>query len=334
MPRFIAGLVPKEITKELGISPSFRGTQIFRWIHSGVTEFAGMTNISRNERERLSEQAAVFSSGIEERFDDIDSTVKLRLRLHDGALTECVLLTDGEHRKTACISSQAGCPVACLFCKTGRLGFTRNLESFEIVEQLLHLKTIENSISHIVFMGMGEPLLNMEQVRKAIEVLHHRDGADIGLRKITVSTSGIPDQIRDFSDRGPRVNLAVSLISARGEIRESLIPGFHAAEMQSLKDSIVYYQKSSQRRITLEMVLLKGINDDRREVEALASFIRDLNVLINVIPWNPVKELGFNEPEQAVVKRFMDALQKRNIRAALRYRKGRGSSAACGQLGC
>lgn len=326
--------MPQEIAAQCGFDRSFRGTQIFKWITRGALSFEDMTDLPASERANLAKlYPNLLGTSVDARFQDPDGTVKLRLRLSDGAAVEAVLLTDIEGRKTACISTQVGCPMACAFCKTGTLGFLRNLAAFEIVEEYLHLVRLFGRPSNLVFMGMGEPLLNLPEVRKAVSLLSHPDGIGLSLRKITVSTCGLPEAIRDLADNGPHVRLAVSLTSAIEEKRSALMPVNRTHGLSELKDALLHYQERTNDRITLEAVLLGGSNDGPEDARAIVEWARPLKVQVNLIPWNPVPELPFREPSRKAVEAMILALESAGIPTTRRMRRGRGVLGACGQLG-
>ncbi|MFW5710583.1 MAG: 23S rRNA (adenine(2503)-C(2))-methyltransferase RlmN [Spirochaetota bacterium] len=330
----LCGLLPAELSKKLEISPRFRGDQLFQWIHQkGVSDFSQMSNLPAALREELAElYSAPVSSQVETLNKDEDGTVKVTIRLHDGALIEAVLLGDESGRKTACLSSQVGCGLGCTFCKTATMGFIRNLSAGEIVEQFLHLKQRYGDIANIVFMGMGEPLLNFDEVAQAIEVLHHPEGHNIGMRKITISTSGILEGIHRLADEGPHIRLALSLISADQQLREELMPIARSTPLGDLQKALLHYQKSTGKRITLEYVLFHGLNTGKQDLQALQSFIRPLRVLVNIIPWNPVEGLPYSEPQHNEIAAFTQMLEAAGIKTSRRFRRGRGINGACGQL--
>jgi 23S rRNA (adenine2503-C2)-methyltransferase len=270
------------------------------------------------------------------KLSDPDGTVKLQLTLADGAKTEAVLLKDGAGRKTACLSSQAGCAMACVFCKTGALGLRRNLSACEIVDQFLSLNNLSPRISNIVLMGMGEPLLNLEEVRRACAILSHPEGLGFSHRRITLSTSGIPEGILELAEKGPPVRLALSLTTADQALRAELMPA--SRPLSRIKEALLTFQNAGGGRITLETVLLRHINTRPPDAAALAEFIRGLDAAVNLIPWNPVPGLVFRgrplrEPEAGEVETFGRLLQKSGITVTRRYRRGRGVQGACGQLG-
>ena len=216
----LAGLLFEELAELLKHYPPFRSRQIYKWICSGAGSFEEMSNLPLPLRKELAEKYTLFSGELCSELRDKDGTIKLGIRLEDGAVIEAVILEDGEGRKTACISTQAGCPAGCVFCKTGMLGFKRNLSAREIAGQFLQLRRREPEISHIVIMGMGEPLLNLNELRKALDFIMESGGMNISKRRITLSTSGIEKGILDLAGQGPDIRLAFSLTSGRQHIRE------------------------------------------------------------------------------------------------------------------
>ncbi|GHV64980.1 putative dual-specificity RNA methyltransferase RlmN [Spirochaetia bacterium] len=347
--KVLAGLPLPELIELLAPLPAFRAKQIFKWISRGALAFGEMTDLDKNLREDLDSRFSVRSSSVGAQLEDPghngkagDGTVKLQISLYGGTKIEAVLLSDAEERKTACISTQAGCPAGCVFCKTGSLGFSRNLNSAEIVEQFLHLKALaaaaNTDISNIVIMGMGEPLLNLSELRRALAFLCDAEGLGISRRRITVSTCGVIEGIRDLADKGPHIRLACSLTSARQELRNRLMPIGKANPLPLLKKALAAYRQKSGQRITLEAVLLGGINTTPADAEAMIDFARGLDAVINLIPWNPVEGMGFEgeplrEPSRAEVETFTAMLEKGGLKVTRRYRKGRGVAGACGQLG-
>lgn len=333
-PVLLCGMLPEELTEKIDIFPRFRGTQLFQWIHQkGVFNFKKMSNLPLSLRDSLTEIFfSALSSTVDAVYQDDDGTVKITIKLYDDAVIEAVLLEDEEGRRTACISSQAGCSLGCTFCRTATMGLIRNLYAAEIVEQVLHLKNEFGGISNVVFMGMGEPLLNLDEVQKAIEVLHHPEGHYIGIRKITISTSGIVPGIYRLSEEGPHVRLALSLITADQELREQLMPIAKTMSLADLHPALIHYQKKTGKRITLEYVLFHGLNNRRQDLESLRKFIRSLKVLVNIIPWNPVEGLPYTEPQQHEIAAFIQQLESAGITTSRRFRRGRGVNGACGQL--
>ncbi len=329
----LSGLLPDEICPALNLSPAFRGKQIFKWISLGVESFSDMTNLPKDLRPLLEEKAVLRSSLVNQVFRDQDGTVKLQIKTHDGLLIETVLLTDIEGRKTACVSCQAGCAMACAFCQTGHLGFARNLDAAEIVEQFFFLEKECGELQNIVFMGMGEPLLNLEAIRKAVAVLTHKDGRALGTKRITLSTCGLVQGIYDLADKGPKVRLAVSLTTADEELRKELMPVAKTNPLDRLKEAISYYAQKSGRRVTLEAALLGGKNTGPESARRMVEFARGLDVNINLIPWNPVASLPLKEPSREECEAFVRQLEAAGLNVVLRRRRGAGVNAACGQLG-
>ena len=329
----LAGLLPEEITEKLGLNQKFRGLQIFKWIGSGTDSFENMTNISKEIRASISEKALLRSSKVSKVLKDPDGTIKLQITLFDGNAVETVLLTDKEGRKTACVSCQAGCAMKCAFCMTGTLGLSRNLEPNEIVEQFLFLEKECGRLDNIVFMGMGEPMQNLSGIRKAIKILTDERGRNPSGRRITLSTSGVISGIYDLADNGPNIRLAVSLTTADEELREELMPVARGNPLSELRKAIAYYAEKTGKRVTLEAALLKNKNTSRESADRMIEFAKGINVNINLIPWNPVPGLAFEEPEQAEVKNFVRMLENENLNVTLRTKRGRKIGGACGQLG-
>jgi 23S rRNA (adenine2503-C2)-methyltransferase len=343
----LAALLPGELAELFNETPGpllkpplspFRIKQIFKWICSGVSSFEEMTDIPLPLRKTLEENFTLLAGAPAGNLKSPDGTVKLRITLEDGAKIEAVTLKDRKGRKTACLSTQAGCPMGCVFCKTGSLGFRRNLEAAEISSQFLLLRREDPEISHIVIMGMGEPLLNLEELRRAAGFMTFPGGLNISGRRITLSTCGIVPGILDLAEKGPGIRLAISLTSARQELRERLMPIAAAYPLRALKESLRYYQKKMKRRITLEAVLLRGINTGREDARALADFAEGLETVINLIPWNSVEGLSFEgkplgSPGPGEVSEFASALEKLGLKVTRRAGKGSGISGACGQLG-
>jgi 23S rRNA (adenine2503-C2)-methyltransferase len=331
---FLSGLDTKEIKQACGLGEAFRANQIYSWIVKGSPSFDAMTNLPKELRDRLGLRfGSLRSSSISTALEDKDGSLKLQIRLRDGAAVECVLLEDIEGRKTACLSSQVGCPMGCQFCRTGSLGFLRNLGPDEIMEQFYFLKEQRGFISNVVFMGMGEPLLNLEAVRKAVALLSDPEGLGMSLRKITISTSGIVPGILDLAEHGPKLRLAVSLTTADEALRSELMPVNKRWGLAELKAALMEYQSKTKERITLELVLLGDKNADQKSAEKLLGWISPLKVQVNIIPWNSVPGLPFTEPSKAQIKAFSEYLAFRGIVCVQRMHRGRGVMGACGQLG-
>lgn len=330
---YISALLPEELTGALGFSQKFRGMQIFKWIARGADSFDTMTNLSKEVRASLSEKAVLRSSNISQVLKDPDGTVKLQITLRDGRAVETVLLTDRDGRKTACVSCQAGCAMKCAFCRTGQLGFARNLEPEEIVEQFLFLEAECGTLDNIVFMGMGEPMQNLPAIRKAVAVLTHPDGRNLSARRITISTCGIVKGIYDLADNGPHLRLAVSLTTADEQLRSQIMPVNLANPLSELQKAIAYYAEKSGKRVTLEAALMRGQNTGSENARKMIQFAQGINVNINLIPWNPVEELPFSEPDAAEIRNFTALLENAGLNVTLRTRRGEKIGGACGQLG-
>lgn len=329
----LTGLTQEEITEKLELKEKFRGKQIFKWVGSGIKSFDEMTNLSKVLREELESKALLRSTTISNVLKDPDGTIKLQITLHDGLCVETVLLTDKENRKTACVSCQAGCAMKCAFCQTGTLGLARNLEANEIVEQFLYLEEICGALDNIVFMGMGEPMMNLPAIRKTISILCNKDGRNLSSRRITLSTSGIIKGIYDLADNGPNIRLAVSLTTADPELREELMPVTKGNPLQDLKKAISYYAEKSGKRVTLEAALMGNVNTTDQSAKNMIEFTRGMDVNVNLIPWNPVSSLPFSEPSNNEVHRFVEKLENAGVNVTLRTRRGRKIGGACGQLG-
>ncbi len=331
---FPSGMSIRELESSLALSGGYRARQIYRWIVGGAVTFSVMTDLSEAERARLTAIfPSIYSSTVDSTESDADGSLKLRIRLRDGAAVECVLLQDIRGRTTACLSTQVGCPMGCTFCKTGTLGFLRNLGKDEILEQYRHLSVRRPGISNVVFMGMGEPLLNLEAVRGAIGILQDTSGICMSKRKITISTCGIVPGILDLAANGPDVRLAVSLTSADDEVRSRLMPVNRTWNLAALKEALLTYCDTTGERVTLEIALMGGVNTSRAAAQALVRWIRPLNAQVNLIPWNRVEGIEHSEPDRESVDTFKRVLEEAGIVATRRMRRGRGVLGACGQLG-
>lgn len=331
----LTNLIPSEIIEQLELSQKFRGDQIFKWVGNGVKDFDAMTNLSLDLRNQLKDKAILRCTTLENILKDPDGTIKLQIKLSDGNIVETVLLTDKENRKTACVSCQAGCGMKCAFCMTGTLGLSRNLLPAEIVEQFLYLEEIAGKLDNIVFMGMGEPMQNLSGIRKAVEILCHKNGRNLSSKRITLSTCGVVKGIYDLADNGPNIRLAVSLTTANEDLRKELMPVATAKEnsLSELRNAIKYYAEKSGKRVTLEAALLAKTNTDRESAQNMINFAKNLDVNVNLIPWNPVSILPFEEPSNNEVHNFVKQLEDAGINVTLRTRRGRKIGGACGQLG-
>ena len=310
--------------------------QITLWFGRGVYDFSLMTDLSLNLRTHLrGEFNNPFSSEVATFLSADDGSFKVALRLHDSEVVECVLLKNSDKTYTACLSSQVGCPMGCEFCRTGKMKLKRNLSDYEIVEEFAHLHDIcvnkyNSTISHIVFMGMGEPLLNVSNLVLSIEKI--REIYKLGYRRITVSTCGVLPGIRELEKLNVPVKLAVSLVSADNEMRSRLMPVNRTYGLSSLKSELLNYQRIYKRRITLEYCMIHGVNLSSRCADLLYKFIKGLNVLVNLIPLNYTPDLDYKSPDYDEVMFFRRCLDNLNITYTVRNSKGSEILGACGQL--
>jgi 23S rRNA (adenine2503-C2)-methyltransferase len=331
---YLSGLFPQEIAELLGYEKRWRADQIYSWIVKARPDFDSMSNLPASVRGELSLRfGSLRSSRIESELEDPDGSLKLQIRLRDGSAVECVLLEDIEGRKTACLSSQVGCPMGCSFCRTGQLGFLRDLGPDEILEQFYFLKEKRGFISNVVFMGMGEPMLNLQAVRKAIALLSDPKGIGMSLRKITISTSGVVPGIQDVAAFGPKVRLAVSLTVADPELRSAMMPVNRRWSLPVLKEALLAYQEATGERITLEAVIIGNKNAGIEHAKILADWVKPLNAQVNIIPWNQVPGTDNTPPSAGQIRAFVAALEAQGIMVVKRMSRGRGVMGACGQLG-
>ncbi|MGP1594647.1 MAG: 23S rRNA (adenine(2503)-C(2))-methyltransferase RlmN [Treponema sp.] len=329
----LSGMLPEEIGASCILEKPFHALQIFQWISRGADSFDAMTNLPLQTRERLAETAVLYNSQCTNVLKDPDGTIKLAVDLYDTNRIETVLLLDKNKRKTACVSCQAGCPMGCAFCQTGQIGYSRNLQPNEIIEQFFHLEKICGRLDNIVFMGMGEPLLNLNAIEKTLRILSHPKGRNLSRRRITLSTSGICKGIYELADRKLDIRLAVSLTTADEALRTQLMPVTKANPLVELKKAIRYFNEKSNKRVTLELALLKNINTQKEAARQLYRFASGLAVHINLIPWNPVEQLPFETPTDAEVRTFYRYVQDMGLNVTVRQKRGRTIGGACGQLG-
>lgn len=322
------------LMKRLG-EPSYRAKQIAEWIYGkGVRDVSEMTNLPASLRERLSNTSTLCTAGLAEtHVSSLDGTRKLLLEYSDGARIEAVLLSD-EGRRTGCVSTQVGCRFGCSFCATGSMGFKRNLSTAEIIEQIMALRSAAEPerLNNLVFMGMGEPLDNYDEVLAAIRIANAAWGLGIGARRITISTAGHVPGILKLADEGLQVRLAVSLNAPDQRLREGLMPIAGKYPLPKLLGAIERYSKSTGRRATLEYVLLRDINDSPEQAEALGELARRLLCKINLICYNETKDSTYAPPADSAVEQFLARLRKRCPTVVRRVSRGSDISAACGQL--
>ncbi len=332
--------------------PKFRATQLREWVYNkGIDHPALMTNLSAMHRNAVSAGFAFDSSIVLKHQQSEDGTIKLLLgwaKDGDGpdiipeTQAETVMIPDGD-RRTACVSSQVGCPVGCRFCASGIGGLKRNLTAAQIVEQVIALNKIlagtnpalparDNRVNHIVFMGMGEPLANYANLMQAIRVLHDPGCLNIGARKITVSTVGVPSRMRELAEEDLPINLAISLHAPDEALRRKLIPWAEHFSIEEILDAARYYFDQTGREITLEYILLAGVNDQAVHARELAKLCRTLRANVNLIRYNEVETLPFGRPKSNDVMAFQEILRSNGVNAHVRKSRGRDIDAACGQL--
>lgn len=320
------------ITEELG-EPRFRAKQIFTWIYRGIDSFDEMTNVSKSLREKLKENYAVGGVKIAEKYvSHIDETRRYLLELDDGNYIESVLMKY-HHGYTICISSQVGCAMGCAFCASTRGGKKRNLSAGEIIGQVTEVqKDLGERISNIVMMGIGEPLDNYDEVIKFLETVNHPLGLNIGHRHISLSTCGLVPKIRELAEKKLQITLSVSLHAAENEKRSGIMPVNKKYNIEQLLEACRYYIKMTNRRISFEYTLIKGVNDTVEEAEKLLSLLGGMLCHVNLIPVNPVKETGFRQSSRRSAEQFQNVLTDGGISATIRREMGADISAACGQL--
>jgi len=316
----------------------YRAAQLFGWIYGKkVYDFSKMTDVSKSFRAVLEKEYCLSLPSIFLEEDAKDGTVKLLLQMEDGAKVEAVLMRYN-YGNVACVSSQVGCNMGCAFCASGLLKKTRNLETYEMVGEVLALNSIlakeGESIDHVVVMGTGEPFDNFDNVMRFLHILNDPKAFNIGARRLTVSTCGIVPGIRKYAEDPLQINLAVSLHAPNDAIRTQIMPIARAYPLDQLIDALKYYEEKSGRRITFEYILIKGVNDSLACADELADLIHDnqLFAYVNLIPYNPVKEKPYARSPREQITLFHDRLMKRGINATVRKEFGTDIDAACGQL--
>lgn len=311
----------------------FRATQVFEWLYRHhITSFDEMKNIPQALRDELKEHYDVSPLKIVEKQVSSDGTIKYLFELKDGGLIESVLMVH-DYGRSLCVTSQLGCNMGCAFCASGLLKKQRNLTAGEMVNQVLTVMADTcDRVSHVVVMGTGEPFDNYDAVMDFIHIINHPKGLAIGARHITISTCGLCDQIEMYAHEGIQTNLAISLHAPNDEIRNQLMPINKRYSMDALKKSLEYYIQTTNRRVTLEYILLKDINDDLTHARQLAHYIRGMNVYVNLIPYNAVDEHGFQQSSSQKVEAFKSELLRLKINVTQRKEHGRDIDGACGQL--
>lgn len=316
--------------------PAYRAKQVRQWVFEKlVTDPEQMTNLSRAQRQQLREFVTFFTGQTEAHQSSTDGTEKLLLSWASGGNAETVMIPDAD-RRTACISSQVGCPVRCTFCASGIGGVKGNLSAGQIVEQVyalnLILKPKGQRIGNIVFMGMGEPLANYSNVIKAVRILHDPECFNIGARKITISTVGVVPRIRQLAEEELPLNLAISLHAPNEALRRELIPWAEHFALDDILDASRYYFERTGREITLEYILLSGVNDRPEHARQLVKVCRSMRANVNLIRYNEVSSLPYKRPKADDVMEFQSILRSAGVNVHVRKSRGRDIDAACGQL--
>ncbi len=319
--------------------PSYRSKQVFQWLYRrDARSFQAMTDLSESLRQQLDERFNCGDTELAERHRaEDDGATKCVIRLSDGETVESVLIPTPT-RLTGCISTQVGCKFACTFCASGIAGFVRNLSAGEIIQQVLWLNRLAIAesggswLTHIVFMGIGEPLDNYEALRQAIGVLTSPSAVGMSSRRLTVSTCGVATKIDRLAEDGVRVHLSISLHGATDRVRGALMPVNRAYPLQRLLESCQRYRRSSRHDLTFEYILLEGKNDRSSDAERLALHAKQLGAKVNLIPYNPVDGLAFRTPSRERVEAFQRRLVARGVVATVRWSRGGQVDAACGQL--
>jgi len=310
--------------------PAYRGRQLHEWIYQkGARCFGEISVFPKQWREALID-VPIGRSTLHYRSEAPDGTVKYLLRMADGHIIETVGIPT-DKRLTVCVSSQVGCPMACDFCATGKGGFTRNLARHEIVDQVLTVQEdFGQRVSNVVFMGMGEPLLNLDAVIGGVKSLNQDVG--IGMRSLTISTVGIPGRIRQLAEHQLQITFAVSLHASNQALREKLIPSAKRYPLEALLDECREYVQLTGRRVTFEYILLAGLNDLPEHATELAQHLRGFQSHVNLIPYNPISEVDYQRPSPRRIQAFVEALEKQHIAVSVRRSRGLEKDAACGQL--
>lgn len=316
----------------------FRAKQVYEWLwQKHAHTFDAMTNLSKELRAKLAEHFTLPALQVETTQYSADGTIKSRFKTHDGNLVEGVLIPT-ESRYTACVSSQIGCSLSCKFCATGYMERKRNLDFDEIYDEVVLInqqaeRVYNKKLSNIVFMGMGEPLLNYKNMLKAVERITSPDGLGMSARRITVSTAGVAKMIRQLGDDKVRFNLALSLHAANDAKRNEIMPVNETNNIKALIDALNHFYKETQNEITFEYILFKDFNDSLRDADELVKIYRQVPAdLVNIIEYNPIDAARFQKPDEATVEKFMNHLSKARVNARLRRSRGKDIDAACGQL--
>ena len=315
----------------------FRGNQVYEWLwRKSAHSFDDMTNISKETRHILEDNFVINHIEVDTIQRSNDGTIKNAVRLHDGLIVESVLIPT-KTRTTACVSSQVGCSLDCTFCATARLKRMRNLNPDEIYDQVVAIDNesrlyYNHPLSNIVFMGMGEPLMNYNNVIKAIDKITSPEGLGMSPKRITLSTSGVPKMIKKMADDEVKFHLAVSLHSAIDEVRTAIMPFNETFPLTDLKDALEYWYSKTKRKITYEYIVWNGINDTQKDIDALVKFCKAVPCKVNIIEYNPIDDGEFQQASNETIKNYIYSLEKNRIVVNLRRSRGKDIDAACGQL--
>ncbi|MEM8999703.1 MAG: 23S rRNA (adenine(2503)-C(2))-methyltransferase RlmN [Bacteroidota bacterium] len=316
---------------------AFRGNQVYEWLwQKAAYSFNEMTNISKGSRRLLENHFVINHIKVDQLQRSADGTIKNAVKLHDGLIVESVLIPTAS-RTTACVSSQVGCSLDCRFCATARLKRMRNLNPDEIYDQVVAIDResrlyFNRPLSNIVFMGMGEPLMNYNNVLKAIDKITAKEGLRMSPRRITVSTSGVPKMIKKMADEAVKFKLAVSLHSAIDDIRTAIMPFNATFPLAELRKALEYWYAKTKNRITYEYVVWKGVNDTENDVDALVKFCRFAPSKVNLIEYNPIDDGAFQQASDAAITMYQRTLTENKITVTVRRSRGKDIDAACGQL--
>jgi 23S rRNA (adenine2503-C2)-methyltransferase len=316
--------------------PAYHARQLLDWvIRRRAESFEVMSDIPKSLRQQLAADWTVFGTEVAYRDVAPDGTDKLVLKCRDGRQIECVLMAEGS-RRTVCLSTQVGCGMGCVFCASGLKGVERNLGADEIIEQALRLRNLlpsEGTISHIVVMGMGESLANLDNLITALDRLcSPEEGLGISQRRVTISTVGLPEKIRKLAELDRQYHLAVSLHAPFESLRNTLVPVSEAIGLDAVMTAADAYFQYTGRQVTYEYVLLRGVNDRQNHAEALGRLLAARGAHVNLIPYNPVADLPFERPDNDTINKFLSILRSANVSVTVRKTKGRAIDAACGQL--
>ena len=316
---------------------AFRGDQVYQWLwRRSAHNFDVMTNLSKETRQMLEDNFVINHIEVDQMQRSKDGTIKNAVRLHDGLTVESVLIPTSS-RTTACVSSQVGCSLDCKFCATASLKRMRNLNADEIYDQVVAIDNqsrlyFERPLSNIVFMGMGEPLMNYNNVLKAIDKITSAQGLGMSPKRITVSTSGVPKMIKKMADDGVKFKLAVSLHSANEHVRTSIMPFNTTFPLIELRSALEYWYRKTKNRITYEYIVWKGINDTEKDINALVDFCKFAPSKVNLIEYNPIDDGAFQQASDTALNLYKDTLERNGITVTVRRSRGKDIDAACGQL--